>query len=172
MPRTFFAKKSKRGADLTCLKCDKKIKAGEQYKYFYKRYGFKSRGVRMVYCSSCTILESDKSSNKMAPLWDAQNGAQKEIDGAGCVDDIKQALQDLQSTAEDLKQECEESLENMPEQLRESSAAGETLNGYIEALDSYISELESFDSSADEDDSDALDQAKDEARGIVENFEG
>lgn len=147
MARVFTAKKSKAGKKINCKRCNAKIKPGDNYYFYTRRFSRskRARGTKFTHCMNCKPRHSDLSSSPMAEIYDAQEDAHRAIDMADNGPDMMSAIEDLKAAAEDVKERAEESLENMPEGLRENSDSGQTLQERIDALEEYISELEGVD---------------------------
>lgn len=152
MPRVATKVKSTRGARYECVKCSKKIVAGEEY----HEWSFFRSSPRRQHASHGYPKQSQLTSSKMSSVYASIEDAEETIPKATEPSDIAEALQSVADSAREVADEYQEAVDAM-------GAAGESgtsaervseLESFIDELDNAISEIESAEFE-DEDEADA-----------------
>jgi len=140
-----------------CGRCRKPIAIGDPYKWY--KVGFRSR-LKRVRClqPSCAPRLSELESSRISEIYAAQEEAESMIEGAETIEEINEAISVVQDAIEELADEYEQASENEDGVVFNTTAAE-----YAEALQG--NELEQVDDDGD------LDEAKEEARAIINEIE-
>lgn len=176
MARVFTAKKSKRGKRIKCRKCGRRIKPGDKYYYYTRRFSRSKRvrGTRYTHCIDDKPRPTDLSSSPMAAVQEAQDDAFKAFEQATDGQEMQDAIEALKTAVQEVHDQAEESLENMPEPLRETSSSGEILTERANGLNDYLSELDYISVSeieaADDGSDDDLETAREDCRAAIESL--
>ena len=154
MPRVNTATKSGRATKYPyiCTACGKAIEPGQKY-YYWQQFRSPERR-RHVACGY--PRQSELSSSKTAPLLDAVDDAQKEIDAWAPslewggeawepvdASELVDILEGMAGEAEGVADEYEEGADNMPENLQYGSQA-EAMRDVAERLREWADHLREF----------------------------
>jgi len=155
-----------------CGACGKVIEIGQPYKWAKGRYTAKK-----IRCEKCLFKPSDLTSSKMGTIYDAQEDAQKNIDGwdgeDGSVDDLRSALEELASVVNEVAEEYRDSASSVNDVVQNNPMA-EEWEEKADSLESWAGELEGasledYDEDNEQSKDDWVEEQRSEARGVVEN---
>lgn len=164
MPRVATKVKSTRGAKYECVKCSKKIVAGEEY----HEWSFFRSSPRRQHASHGYPKQSRLTSSKMSSVYASIEDAEETIPKATEPSDIAEALQSVADSAREVADEYQEAVDAM-------GAAGESgtsaervseLESFIDELDNAISEIESAEFGDAEDEAPTAEKPTDRAKAI------